>query len=522
MERTLATLRPPPPSVQADASPQADPHAPVDDRDPEAWAHAYVQALAVPFADRHREMWRWAWGIEPGRPRRPFVAIWPRGGGKSTNAEAVTVALGATGRRRYCLYISETQDQADEHVASIQALLESRALGAAYPGVSDPLLNKFGHSKGWRRNRVWTRSRFVVDAMGLDSAKRGAKAEDQRPDLIILDDVDGKHDTPAATARKIRTITDSILPGGSVDVAVLAVQNVLLPAGVFAQLGNLTDPPADWLADRIVSGPHPAIEGMELEAQLDAEGITRYRIVGGRATWQGQDLEACQHAINTRGPSAFKRESQHEDLDEAEGMFSHLNFRLVDHTEVPDLVRSTVWVDPAVTSTDDSDCMAIQADGIDAKGHVWRLYSWEARTSPQDALERAILKAVELGADTLGVETDQGGDTWQSVFREAARALQSSGQVKPGARLPTFKQAKAGAGYGPKVQRASQMLASYERGEITHVRGTHLTLHSALRRFPERKPFDLVDAAFWSWHELKVKRKPAVPVQTSFSTYTLT
>ena len=51
--------------------------------------------------------------------------------------------------------------------------------------------------------------------------------------------------------------------------------------------------------------------------------------------------------------------------------------------------------------------------------------------------------------------------------------------------------------------RATQMLSAYERGEIIHVvNGTSDTLERALRRYLIRKPFDLVDAAFWGYHGL--------------------
>ncbi len=46
------------------------------------------------------------------------------------------------------------------------------------------------------------------------------------------------------------------------------------------------------------------------------------------------------------------------------------------------------------------------------------------------------------------------------------------------------------------------MLVDYEHGMIVHVAGTHEVLERALRRFPRSKPYDLTDAAFWSWHDL--------------------
>ena len=219
-------------------------------------------------------------------------------------------------------------------------------------------------------------------------------------------------------------------------------------------------------------------------------------ITAGEPTWAGQDLERCQALMNTIGLSAFPKEAQHEVEDPPGGMFNHLTFLHCTWDELPALVRIVVWLDPAVTDTDESDSQGIQADGLGVNGKIYRLWSWEDRTSPQDAMVRALRKAVELKAEAVGVETDQGGDTWESVYREAARGLELS---EP----PWFKHDKAGAGHGPKVHRASLMLASYERGEIIHVLGTHDILERALNRFPKIKPFDLVDAGFWSWKDLR-------------------
>jgi hypothetical protein len=48
----------------------------------------------------------------------------------------------------------------------------------------------------------------------------------------------------------------------------------------------------------------------------------------------------------------------------------------------------------------------------------------------------------------------------------------------------------------------SRMLTAYERDQIRHVRGTHTVLERALHRFLIKKPYDLADAAFWSWDDL--------------------
>jgi hypothetical protein len=102
----------------------------------------------------------------------------------------------------------------------------------------------------------------------------------------------------------------------------------------------------------------------------------------------------------------------------------------------------------------------------------------------------------------VGVETDQGGDTWSSVYREACQVVRDEDGYN--GTFPRFRWQKAGAGHGSKTHRSQQMLADYERpGRIVHVEGYHLVLEAALKRFPGTKPLDLADAAFWSWKALR-------------------
>lgn len=439
------------------------------------------------------------------RSPSPFVGIWPRGGAKSTNVERGCAAIGALGKRRYALYVCGTQDQADKHVASIAAILDSPRVAEYYPLLTSPALNRFGASKGWRRNRLRTAARFTIDALGLNANMRGIRIDDDRPDLIVVDDIDESTDSAATTDKLVELLTKKILPAGAPNMAVVAIQNLIGADTVFARLARYPGAAAiDMLHNRIVSGPHPALRDFEAVERPDGG----YRIVRGEPTWAGQSVAVCQAYIDTFGYSAFLSECQHNVDAPPGGMFDHLTFRRCDRDDVPPLMETVVWVDPAVTNKDKSDCQGIQADGRAADGKIYRLYSWEGRTTPQRALIRALMKAVELRATSVGVETDQGGDTWLSVFREAVATLLEGSEDRDfpfpatDARHIRFKSAKAGAGYGPKVHRAQQQLFAYERGEFVHVRGTHGALERALRRFPAAKPFDLVDAGFWSHNDL--------------------
>jgi hypothetical protein len=289
-------------------------HNPPPD-DYEGWLRelfpAYVSDIhgaAIPLADHHHEFWAWVWEIARGIRPAPFVAIWPRGGGKSTSAELACVAIGARRSRRYVLYVSSTQQQADDHVQNVAGLLESPSVEASYPALAARSLGKYGNSRGWRRNRLRTEAGLIVDALGLDTAARGVKLDEQRPDMLILDDIDDAADTQLTTQKKIVAITQKLLPAGSPDAATLAVQNLVHHEGVFAKLAGVASEPADFLADRIVSGPHPALRGFTVEKQPDGKWL----ITSGGATWAGQSREICQRQVNDWGIRAFRAEAQHE------------------------------------------------------------------------------------------------------------------------------------------------------------------------------------------------------------------
>jgi hypothetical protein len=469
-------------------------------------------AIKADFAPHHEAFGEWLWQIQGGRRPRPWVGVWSRGHAKSTFAEGGCVALGARRKRRYAIYVSEIQDAADDHVNSIGAILESSALASFYPGMAERKISKYGTSKGWRRNRLATASGFTVDALGLDTHVRGIKWEETRPDLIVLDDIDSEFDTLATVARKRKLITEAILPAATSDVAVIAIQNLIHRAGIFAQLARIPGvDPADFLADRIVSGPIPAIEGLEYEDQEADDGSVRRIITAGSPTWQGMGLDACQNLIHTEGITAFLTERQHLAEPPSGGLWGEdFPFQRCDLSQVPSLVAKVVWVDPAVTNKDSSDSHAIQLDGLAQNGVIYRLRSWEHRSSPLDSLKRAVRWAVEEGCEHVGIETDQGGDTWESVFREAKAAVMeemtATGQPLP-SRWPNMVQAKAGSTQESKSARGQHMLSDYERpNRIVHVRGNHELLERALRRAFKTKPFDLADCAYWSWKDLDARR----------------
>ena len=439
----------------------------------------------APFHHLH---WAWVWDLERGVRPPALVDCWFRGASKTTYGEMLPAVIGALNKRTYMLYISSTQDQADDRVMNVAAKFDSPAFAQDFPDMSERHVNKYGQSQGWRRNRLRTKSGFTIDALGLDTTRfRSLKMDDQRPDMILMDDFDSLQDGAATIAKNINAFKRTILPAGSEDVAVVLLQNKIRDDGIMGQLVNGT---TDFLQDRVMNGPIPALENLEME-----ERSGRTYITGGIPTWEGKSLARCQAEIEAEGPTAFLEENQHVTGMIKGGIFDLVTYQHCNPDEVPELDYIVVWVDPAVTDTDNSDAQGIQATGLDVENDkFYKLRSFEGRTSPEDALRKAIQWAHELGAMAVGVETDQGGDLWKSAYYRECENMH-----RP--KLP-FRSEKAGSTRQSKAHRVGQQISDYETGKVIHVRGTHHILEAAQARFPKRKPYDLADADFWAWFDL--------------------
>lgn len=437
---------------------------------PDTWEEwlrfMFPRLVTAPFADHHREFWEHVWSIRPDERPRPLVMILSRGGAKTTSLQLATVALAVRRVRKYCLYLSSTQDQANKALEDIAAMLESESIMAHYPAFGKRHFGKYGNPRGWRRNRIWTQSGFVADALGMEVAARGLKILGQRPDLIIPDDLDALHDSPHATRKKLNTLTHTILPTGTSKTAVLAGQNLIIPDGIFARLADNRE---TALFDRKVIGPIPAIRGLKTRPKtMPDTGLIGDEICAGEPTWEGQNLEDCQALIDTENLASFLREQQHE-VDEVEGaLWTRDMIRRT--AEAPDLVRIVVGVDPSGGRAE----IGIITMGLGRDGFLYLLrdatqpgrlgslnwaakavWEWEGGGDPR------------LHADVIAAEPNYGGDMVASTILSAA-----------GARVPVFL---INASRGKHI-RAEPVATEYGKGRVIHV-GTFPELETELTRW---------------------------------------
>lgn len=168
-----------------------------------------------------------------------------------------------------------------------------------------------------------------------------------------------------------------------------------------------------------------------------------------------------------KGSRAYRQELLAELIDEVEGALMEQWGWIDDHrvtaAEVPDLFRSTVTVDPAVTSGPNSDETGIMVGGVGRppganEDHYYVQADLSGRYTMAQWPVVAVKAAVKYNA-TILVEIDQGGDMNKQLIEDAARALGVTVRVET---------VRAGS-IGSKAVRATPVVALYEKGLVHHV-----------------------------------------------------
>lgn len=135
--------------------------------------------------------------------------------------------------------------------------------------------------------------------------------------------------------------------------------------------------------------------------------------------------------------------------------------------EVPEMQKIVVAIDPAISESETSDETGIVAAGRGIDGEDYVLADRSGRVVGIKAAVRAWLLWVELDADELVYEDNQGDEWVRQVLTDAWKAMQKDPATGiPGGDPPIHSvHAKRG-----KRLRAEPVAARYEQGRVHHVR----------------------------------------------------
>jgi len=134
--------------------------------------------FSVPFGEFHKEIFE-VWDSD-----EEFVLlIMPRGWGKTTLVQMLLLREGVYQRSKFPLLVSDTYDQAEEKLEALKSEYEE----------NERITEFFGdqcNKKHWLKANFQINSGTVYKAKGAGQSMRGIKHKSQRPDMILVDDIE--------------------------------------------------------------------------------------------------------------------------------------------------------------------------------------------------------------------------------------------------------------------------------------------------------------------------------------------
>jgi predicted phage terminase large subunit-like protein len=199
------------------------------------WGTYYLPHYhTAPPSDLHRSLDEDLTDFHKKRGQR-HLTIAPRGSAKSTwcTLEYPLKCVCET-LERYIIIVSDTFDQAKEFLEAIKVELEENdKLARDYPYA-------VGRGKVWTKNRIITANGITIEAISRGMKIRGRRRKQNRPTLIIVDDMENDDDafSPKQREKTKSWFNKALLKAGDKNTNVLVVGTIIHRDAVLPTLYN--------------------------------------------------------------------------------------------------------------------------------------------------------------------------------------------------------------------------------------------------------------------------------------------
>jgi predicted phage terminase large subunit-like protein len=394
-----------------------------------------------------------------GDQRDAWVA--PREAGKSVWLFVILPLWAlAHGHRRFFLAFSATRAQANGHLANLRAELKNNGrLLADFPELTPTR----GQNSA---DFVVTQGGAAVAARGMTETSLGARSGEQRPDLLVGDDMEPPEADygPDTRENTLSRLVNAILPMNT--RAAVAITGTVVTYGsvmhdvVLAALGQRHDA---WLDDEGFT-PHwfPAIQ-VDEHGEESSLWPQRWSL-----EWLRERRGTASYALN------------YDNNPSPKGSQVYWTPESIPYDARIPVVRRVVYIDPATTTKASSDYTAIVMIGIDASGrrvvveHAVAGH-WDGGEIREQVWELKRLHPASVGE--LVLEVNQGGEAWR-------RAL---APLPPGI---SFREVHSRQEKGSRIRDAAE---DYRRFAVVHAH-TLPALEAQMLAYPRVRNDDLVDA----------------------------
>jgi hypothetical protein len=422
------------------------------------------------FSEVHLEWARYAEGWktgdtvpEPRSNRHAFIA--PRGMGKSTWWFLILPLWAAAhGHIRFAAAFAHSAGQAETHLQTMKTELDTNILlREDFPDLCAPARRPTGTTVADRQGMIHQLNGFTFAAKGIDATSLGLKVGADRPDLLILDDIEPGEETYSAylAVKRLGAVLDSILPL-NIYANVALIGTVTMPDSITHQVvraaGGVST--ADWISDEKIQCHH------HLPIEVNDDGTER-------SVWPEKwPLSLLQEMRHTR---AYAKNYLNDPMARDGQYWNREDIR---YGTVEAITKVGLFIDPAVTTKEKSDFTGMAVVGFSpARGMVEVMLAKGVKMIGSQLRDEALRIITEFPQiQAVVIEVNQGGELWKEVFHDMP--------VKVSVYTVSEK----------KEVRFGWALEHYQARRVLHT-AQHPILEGQMIGFPKAPNDDVADAA---------------------------
>lgn len=338
---------------------------------------------------------------KPKENRHAFLA--PRETGKSTWWFLILpIWWAAYGYTKFIAAFASRDKQANDHLENFKAALKNpanKALRKDFPELVSHTRNTEG--------LYIARSGFTFTAQGIDSQTLGMKHEDQRPDTLLLDDIepDESSYSPYLMEKRLRTLQDAVLPLAAMARVVIS-GTVTMPGSITHQMikwaKGYRAPDLEWVGLERIQVHHA------LPILLNEDGTER-------SFWPGNPVFSMEAMLPIRHTRQYMKNYLNDPMAIDAEYWSPEDFR---YESFP-CSKTILSIDGAVTTNRKSDFTGIAVVGYQYPaagsdlGKCLVKHAVAVKLRGNDLREK-VLSILEMYPEVGGVlvESNQGGEMW--------------------------------------------------------------------------------------------------------------
>lgn len=463
------------------------------------------------LAPHHEEALIWHWEsrlcfLKGEYPKYDaYFPIWSRGHQKSGIARRIAIMEGVLSYAykvpTYILYLSRNKDMALKHSKSIETLLQESGVRTWCPKLSQEQVNEQKRSKGWTAKFIYTAANAIYHFAGLEEGMAGGNLEtnadqnsksamtDVRVVQFILDDIDGREDSPLIAENRLKTLTEEVLPMGQDNTMAFFAQNLIKHNSTMYRIWTQQ---VHVLVGRKPTDPIPAVTGFEYETRTNEDGIVQDIYTAGEPTWKVWDARRIQQEINRFGIEAFKRECLHQVDEDRTGKILH-NYRdsvhAISESEFASVYGSLdAWLswrkkpgnDWAKTKTDKhanvAGWLTKSSEGTRFPGVTFLMYpmSFPEQSGAEDVAERILSCLAPYAYEENGV-----GVTWAQIRKQTVRRLNADSFTNTVSERIAYEHGELSR-LIPKYSKPLLQRTNVQMGDMSHEQDTIRKMWSAV------------------------------------------